>query len=219
MKKQLDKKTFLSALKDGQSIMVGGFMAVGTPEVFIDWIVESNVQNLTIICNDAGFEDKGVGKLIANHQVKKLIASHIGLNPEAGKRMGEGTLTVELVPQGTLVEQIRAHGAGLGGILTPTGIGTIVEENKQKIIIDQKAYLLEVALGADLALIQAKTSDIYGNLVYDKTARNFNPMMASAAETVFAYVDAVIDHLDPETIVTPHVFIDGVVAKEDTNES
>ncbi len=214
MDKFIDKSTFLAALHDGQSIMVGGFMAVGTPEMFIDWIVESNVKDLTIICNDAGFEHRGVGKLIANNQVKKLIASHIGLNPDAGKKMSQGALTIELVPQGTLAEQIRAHGAGLGGILTPTGIKTIVEENKQKIIVNDQAYLLEVALGADLALIEARTSDAYGNLVYDKTARNFNPIMATAAKHVFAYVHHVVKQLDPEIVVTPHIFIDGIVQKE-----
>ena len=211
MRKTIDKQAFMALLHDKQTIMVGGFMACGTPATLIDWVVESDVQDLTVICNDAGFQDRGVGKLIANNQVKKLIASHIGLNAEAGARMSEGTLSVELVPQGTLAERIRAHGAGLGGILTPTGVGTIVEEGKRVMDTDGKRYLLELPLGADLALIEAQTTDAFGNLVYAKTARNFNPVMATAAKTVVAYVHDVTDTLDPEIIVTPHVHVDHIV--------
>ncbi len=211
MNKRIDKQAFIDKLKDGQTVMVGGFMAVGTPEILIDWMVEANVQDLTLICNDAGFGDKGIGKLIKNNQVKKLIASHIGLNPYAGQRMSEGTLSVELVPQGTLAERIRAFGAGLGGLLTPTGMHTLVEEGKQVINVEDKPYLLETALGADLALIEAKTSDHYGNLIYDKTARNFNPVMATAAHEVIALTHNLVKTLDPECIVTPHVFVDALV--------
>lgn len=217
MKKWIDKKVFIDQLKNGQSIMVGGFMTCGTPEKLIDWVVESGVSDLTIICNDAGYPNQGVGKLIRNRQVKKLIASHIGLNPYAGELMSLGELDVSLVPQGTLAEQIRAYGAGLGGILTPTGIKTIVEENKQIIEIKGNKYILETALGADIALIQAETSDAIGNLVYAKTARNFNPVMASAAETVIALTNNKTLEIDPECIVTPHVFIDYLV-KEESDE-
>ncbi len=211
MRKAINKQTFISQLRDGLSIHVGGFMVCGTPRPLIDWMVESNVKDLTIICNDAGYEDQGVGKLIKNGQVKKLIASHIGLNPEAGRQMSAGTLDVELVPQGTLVERIRAYGAGLGGILTPTGIHTIVEEGKTVINVKGTDYILEEALGADLALIEAKACDELGNLVYDKTARNFNPAMATAAKTVYAYVHEQVSTIDPECVITPHIFVDHVI--------
>ena len=214
MSKIIDKAAFMALLKDNQRIMVGGFMTVGTPEQLIDWVVESNVKDLTIICNDAGYPEQGVGKLIKNNQVKTLIASHIGLNPVAGAKMSDGTLEVILVPQGTLAEQIRAFGAGLGGILTPTGVNTVVEENKQVITIDDKKYLLEVPIGADLSLVLAHQSDVLGNLTYDKTARNFNPVMATAALKVVAQVTYMKDFIDPEIIVTPHVLVDGIITKE-----
>jgi len=214
MNKWIDKKTFQSLIQDGQTIMVGGFLTCGTPEVLIDWVVESNKKHLTIICNDAGYPDKGVGKLIANHQVKKLIATHIGTNPEAGKLMSSGDLEVDLIPQGTLIEQIRAHGAGLGGILTPTGIKTTIEENKQIIKIKNRDYLLEVAIGADVALVQAHKADHLGNLVYAKTARNFNPVIATAADQVIVYVDHKVDAIDPETVITPHTFVDFLAGGE-----
>ncbi|MFH5882157.1 MAG: CoA transferase subunit A [Candidatus Izemoplasmataceae bacterium] len=211
MNKWIEKQTFLDQLKDGLSIMVGGFMACGSPELLIDWIYESHVKELTIICNDAGYPDKGVGKLIANGQVRKLIASHIGLNPEAGRLMSEGKMEVTLVPQGTLAEQIRAYGAGLGGILTPTGIHTVVEEGKSVINVQGKDYLLEEALGADLALVEANASDELGNLIYDKTARNFNPIIATAAKKVMVLVHHKVSHIDPEHIITPHIFVDGLI--------
>ena len=215
MNKWIDKNAFLSLLKDGQSMMVGGFMTCGTPEQLIDWVVESKVNDLTIICNDAGYPDAGVGKLIKNRQVKRLIASHIGLNPYAGEQMSDGELDVILVPQGTLAEQIRAHGAGLGGILTPTGLGTIVEEGKEIIRVNDKDFILETALGADLALIQIESCDVLGNAVYAKTARNFNPVMATACKTVVALTNHRVESIDPEIIVTPHVLIDFIVKEED----
>ncbi len=213
MSKTIDKLQFIQKLRDNLTIMVGGFMTVGTPELLIDWVVESNVKNLTIICNDAGYPEHGVGKLIQNNQVKTLIASHIGLNPVAGVKMSQGDLEVILVPQGTLAEQIRAFGAGLGGILTPTGVNTVVEKEKQIITVNNTPYLLETSLGADLALILAHQSDRLGNLTYDKTARNFNPVMATAATTVVAVVTTMVDFIDPEIIVTPHIFIDDIVIK------
>lgn len=211
MSKWIDQEAFMGLLEDGMSIHVGGFMVCGTPRLLIDWVAEAGVKNLTLICNDAGYPNEGVGKLIASGQVRKLIASHIGLNPDAGKRMGEGTLEVELVPQGTLAERIRAHGAGLGGVLTPTGLHTIVEEGKRVLEVQGVKYVLEEALGADLALIEAKSTDPLGNLVYDKTARNFNPVMATAAKRVVALVHDRVESIDPEVIVSPHVFIDHLV--------
>ena len=214
MEKWIDKKKFQALLKDNQSIMVGGFLTCGTPELLIDWIVESKIKELTIICNDAGYPDKGVGKLIANNQVKKLIASHIGTNPFAGQQMGTGELEIVLIPQGTLIEQIRAHGAGLGGILTPVGVKTSIEKGKKVINVKGKDYLLEEAMGADLALVQAHQADKLGNLTYSKTARNFNPMIATAADQVIVLVDKRIDKIDPEVVITPHIFIDYIVGGE-----
>ncbi len=208
----------LTALKDhvfdGMRIMVGGFMAVGTPEQIIDELVKIKVKDLTIICNDAGFADLGVGKLIAAGQVKKLIASHIGLNPEAGRLMSEGLMECVLVPQGTLAEQIRAGGAGLGGFLTPTGIGTVVEEGKQVININDKDYLLELPLRADLALLYGTTVDKYGNTNYTKTTRNFNPIMATATDKVIVLAREMVDKIDPDNVMTPHIFVDYVIKEE-----
>lgn len=214
MKKLIEKHQLKEYFFDGMSIMVGGFMAVGTPEGVIDEIVKLNIKDITIICNDAGFVDKGVGKLIANGQVKKLIASHIGLNPMAGKLMSDKKMDVVLVPQGTLIEQIRAGGAGLGGILTPTGLGTIVEEGKQVIEVAGISYLLETAMKADFALLYGSTVDTFGNVLYTKTTRNFNPMMATAANIVIVEAREIVTHIDPDVVITPHIFIDYVV-KED----
>lgn len=217
----MDKYMKISDLKehlfDGMSIMVGGFMCTGTPEAIIDEIVEQNIKNITIICNDAGFENQGVGKLIKNNQVSKLIASHIGLNPYAGKCMSENTMEVSLVPQGTLAEQIRAKGAGLGGILTPTGVGTIVEEGKEVIKVNGTDYLLEEPLGADLAIVYASETDTNGNCMYTKTTRNFNPIMATAADKVIALSRKKVDYINPDYIHTPYIFIDYII-EEGTHE-
>ena len=202
-------------LFNGMSIMVGGFMAVGTPELLIDEIVRLNIKDITIICNDAGFVDLGVGKLISNGQVKKLIASHIGLNPEAGRLMSEGLMKCELVPQGTLAEQIRAGGAGLGGFLTPTGLGTIVEEGKEIIKVNNKDYILELPLRADLALLYGTTVDKYGNTNYTKTTRNFNPVMATATDKVIVLARTMVERIDPDNVVTPHVFVDYIIKEEE----
>ncbi|MEC9484591.1 MAG: 3-oxoacid CoA-transferase subunit A [Candidatus Izemoplasma sp.] len=214
MNKHLALDNVSTHLFDGMTLMVGGFMCVGTPEALIDEVVKSGVKNLTIICNDAGFESQGVGKLIKHNQVSHLIASHIGLNPYAGKLMSQEKMQVTLVPQGTLAEQIRAKGHGLGGFLTPTGVGTIVEEGKDIIKIDHKAYLLETPLSADLALILADKTDQYGNVVYAKTTRNFNPLMAMAADKTIAYSRKVVDHIDPDNVMTPHIFVDYVCQEE-----
>lgn len=211
MNKWIDKQTFQKMIKEGQSIMVGGFLTCGTPELLIDYIVETNIKNLTIICNDAGYPDKGVGKLIANNQVKKLIVTHIGTNPIAGKLMSEGKLDVELIPQGTFIEQIRAKGGGLGGVLTPTGIHTPVEIGKKKIEINGKEYIVAEAFGANLAIINAYYSDFLGNLTYSGTARNFNPIMATAADYVVALVHEQVETINPEHVITPHVFVDSII--------
>ncbi|MGD9605023.1 MAG: 3-oxoacid CoA-transferase subunit A [Bacilli bacterium] len=205
------KENFKSHLKSGMTIMVGGFLANGSPDYLIDLILETSFTDFTIICNDGGFEDRGVGKLIVANRVKKLIASHIGTNPTVGKLMQEGKLEVVLVPQGTLVEQIRAAGAGLGGVLTPTGLKTIVQEGKRVIQVQGIDYLLEEPLFADLALIGGAICDRYGNLAYRKTMRNFNPIMATAASLVIAVCQQKLEEIDPEAVITPFPLVDYIV--------
>ncbi|MFA7075184.1 MAG: 3-oxoacid CoA-transferase subunit A [Candidatus Izemoplasmatales bacterium] len=215
MRGYIDKNKFISLLKDGMVISVGGFLTNGSPEKLIDLVVKSKIKDLIIICNDGGYEDKGVGKLIVNNQVKKLIASHIGTNPYVGQLMQEGKLEVELVPQGTLVERIRAFGSGLGGVLTPTGLETIVEDGKRVIEVKKKKYILEEALGADLALVGGAIADSYGNLKYSQTMRNFNPIIATAAELVVVEPFKMVEEIDPENVITPFPFVDYILAGEE----
>lgn len=216
MKKVVDKNELRHLLKDGISIMFGGFMACGTPEGLVDLLLEMNVKDLTLICNDAGFPDRGIGKLIVNKQVKKLITSHIGLNPEAGKQMNEGTLEVLLVPQGTLAEQIRAEGSGIGGFLTPTGVGTSVETGKQKMTINGKDYLLEMPLRTDFAFLRGSITDVDGNIYYKGTTRNFNPLMALAADTVIVETEELVERgqIRPEEVMTLGVLVRYIVKEE-----
>lgn len=206
----------MKCLKDGMTIMVGGFMGVGTPEMLIDEMVRRNIKDLTVIANDTGLPDKGVGKLIVNKQVKKVIASHIGLNPETGKQMNSGELIVELIPQGTLAEQIRCGGHGLGGFLTATGVGTIVEEGKQKVNINGKEYLLELPLRADVALVGGSVADRQGNVFHNASTRNFNPLVAAAADLVIVGAEKVVEigEIDPNCVMTPGIFVDYIVGGE-----
>lgn len=206
----------INFIKPESTLMVGGFLGVGTPEGIIDKIIEHGINNLTIIANDTAFEDRGIGKLIKNKLCKKVIVSHIGTNPETQRQMIAGELEVELVPQGTLAERVRAGGAGLGGILTPTGVGTVVENGKQVIEIDGKKYLLELPLRADVALIKAKKCDYYGNLVYNLTATNFNPLIALAADLVIVEAEEIVPVgvLAPDEIKTPGVLVDYVVLSQ-----
>jgi acetate CoA/acetoacetate CoA-transferase alpha subunit len=208
----LDKAVAL--IPDGATLMIGGFMAVGTPERLMDELVRQGKKNLTVIANDNALPGKGIGKLVSAGLVRKTIASHIGLNPETQKKMHDGSMQVELVPQGTLIERIRAGGFGLGGILTATGVGTMVEEGKRKIEVDGKDYLLETPLRADFALIQSFLCDYSGNLTYALTARNFNPLMAMAAETVIVDAEHVVPVglITPDQVVTPAPLIDYVIA-------
>jgi acetate CoA/acetoacetate CoA-transferase alpha subunit len=203
-------------IPDGASVMVGGFMGVGTPEAVMDELVRQARRGLTVIGNDTARPGRGIGKLITNGVASKAIVSHIGLNPETQKKMIAGELEVELVPQGTLIERIRAGGFGLGAVLTPTGVGTMVEEGKRKIEVDGVPYLLETALKADFALVEAFLADYYGNLVYALTARNFNPVIAMAARTVI--VDAAhivpVGMITPDHVVTPAVLVDYVIAHQ-----
>ncbi|WP_379134618.1 acetate CoA-transferase subunit alpha [Paenibacillus sp. sgz500958] len=199
--------------RDGMTIMAGGFMGTGAPEALVQILIEQDIHDITLISSDTALVDTGVGPLVINRRLKKVIASHIGTNPETGKQMMAGELDVELVPQGTLAERVRAGGAGLGGILTPTGIGTMVAENKQTLTIDGKEYLVELPLRADIALLKAHKADKAGNLVYRNSARNFNPLMALAADLVIVEVDEIVEtgELDPNMVVTPGVLVDKII--------
>ena len=187
--KTISLESAAAMIPAGASLMIGGFMGVGTPERVVDELVRQNKRGLTVIANDSATRGKGIGKLVDAKLLRKAIVSHIGLNPETQRQMVAGELEVELVPQGTLIERIRAGGTGLGGILTQTGIGTPVENGKQRIEVNGKSYLLEVALRADYALVHAFVADYLGNLGYALTARNFNPIIAVAADTVIACAD------------------------------
>ena len=200
-------------IPDGASLMIGGFMAVGSPTRIIQEIVRQNKRNLTVIANDTAVPGVGIGSLVSAKLVNKLIVSHIGLNPETQRQMMDGNLEVELVPQGTLVERIRAGGCGLGGVLTRTGIGTQVEQGKSRIDVAGTSYLLETALQADFALIHAFLADHTGNLTYALTARNFNPIMAMSGHTVIASADNVVPVgvISPDHVVTPAPLVDFLV--------
>lgn len=203
----------VSHVKDGMTVFIGGFLGVGTPEKIIDALIEKGVKDLTVIGNDTGYPDRGIGRLVVNNQVKKVIASHIGTNPETGRRMHTGEMEVELVPQGTLAERIRCGGNGLGGFLTPTGVGTIVQEGKEVITVDGKDYLLEKPLKADVALLNGSIVDEIGNIIYAKTTKNFNPMMATAADTVIVFAENLVKagEIDPDHVMTSRIFVDYIV--------
>jgi acetate CoA/acetoacetate CoA-transferase alpha subunit len=211
--KTISLENAVAMIPNGASLMIGGFMAVGTPERVMDEIVRQGKRDLTVIANDTASPGKGIGKLVRAKLLRKLIASHIGLNPETQQQMNAGELEVELIPQGTLAERIRCGGYGLGGVLTPTGVGTTVEEGKQRIEVNGKPYLLEAALRADFALIHAFLADYLGNLGYALTARNFNPVMAMAADTVVACADNIvpIGVIAPDHIMTPAPIVDHLI--------
>lgn len=213
MSKVISLETLKNLFKDDMTIMIGGFLGCGTGEILIDSLVESGAKNLTIIGNDTSFVDKGIGRLIVNNQVKKVIASHIGTNAETGRLMNEGKLEVELSPQGTLIERVRAGGFGLGGILTPTGVGTLVEDNKEKITVNGKEYLLELPLRADIALVKGSVVDTFGNIVYKGTTKNFNPMIAMASDLVIVEAEELVESksLEKEMIMTPGVVVDYII--------
>ena len=209
-------KDAVAMISPGASLMIGGFMGVGTPEPIIDELVRQEKRDLIVIANDTAFPGLGIGKLITARLIRKVIASHIGLNRETQKQMIAGDIDVELVPQGTLIERIRAGGCGLGGVLTPTGVGTVVEEGKRKIAVDGRDYLLETALRADFALVHAFIADYLGNLSYALTARNFNPLMAMAADIVLVQAQNVVPVgvVSPDHVVTPAPVVDYLVTGE-----
>ena len=205
----------VAAIPDGASLMIGGFMAVGTPERLVDELVRQGKHDLTVIGNDTARPGAGIGKLVTAKLVRKAIVSHIGTNPETQQKMLAGEMEVELIPQGTLIERIRAAGYGIGGILTSTGIGTVVEEGKRKIEVDGREYLLELPLKADFALIQAFLADYLGNLTYALTARNFNPVIAMAAATVIVDAEHVVPvgMISPDHVMTPAPLVDYLIAR------
>ncbi|GAB78208.1 butyryl-CoA:acetoacetate CoA-transferase alpha subunit [Austwickia chelonae] len=213
MDKVIGLDRFVELVEDGMTVMVGGFLACGGPNMLMDALVAKGTKDLTLIANDMARPTVGLGQLVANRQVRKVIASHIGMNPEVAAQMNAGTLDVELVPQGTLAERIRAAGSGLGGVLTRTGLGTLVADGKPVVTVDDIDYLLETPLKADLALISGHTVDRSGNIWYKGTARNFNDVMALAATTVVVEADHVVEigAIEPENVVTPNVLVDYVV--------
>jgi acetate CoA/acetoacetate CoA-transferase alpha subunit len=215
MKTAIRAEAAAAMIPDGATVLIGGFMGVGTPNRLIDALVRRDARDLTIIANDTAMPGKGIGKLISCGAVRRVVASHIGLNPETQARMISGELDVELVPQGTLVERIRAGGVGLGGVLTATGLGTIVEDGKRVIEVDGKRYLLETPIHADFALIAARQADYLGNLQYSLTAHNFNPIMALAATTVIAEPDLIVPVgvIPPDYVKTPGVLVDHLLER------
>jgi acetate CoA/acetoacetate CoA-transferase alpha subunit len=219
MTKTIKLAEAVGRIPDGSTIMIGGFMAVGTPKRLIDELVRQGKKGLTIIANDTARPGAGIGKLITARLVRRLVTSHIGTNPETQAQMNAREVDVELVPQGTLAERIRAAGHGLGGVLTPTGVGTLVAEGKRVIEIDGKAFLLELPLAADFALINARRADHIGNLSYAMTARNFNPLMAMAARTVMAEAQEIVPVgvIAPDDVMTPAVLVDHLIAKGAAN--
>ncbi|MDR0498982.1 MAG: CoA transferase subunit A [Holophagales bacterium] len=222
------KKPIISAqeaaakVKEGDTLLVAGFLGCGSPHTVIHALKAAALKQMTLVCNDTSIYDLktgnivGVAHLVGGKLFKKIITTHIGLNQETQRQMNEGEIQVVLVPQGTLVEQIRAGGAGLGGILTPTGVGTEVEQGKQVIDVNGRSYLLELPLRGNVALIKAKVADRAGNLIYSATARNFNPIMATAADLVIAEAEEIVEigELDPDAVHTPSVFVDFLVKAE-----
>ncbi|WHZ55922.1 CoA transferase subunit A [Metabacillus sp. CT-WN-B3] len=216
--RQIDE--VIGKINDGCTLMAGGFGGVGTPPSLIDAILEKEVRDLEIICNDTGFPHIGIGKLISAGRVRKVIASHIGSNPIAGSLMSEGKLEVEFTPQGTLGERIRAGGMGLGGILSDVGMGSeIAEKGKDLVQVEGRTYFIETALTADVAIICGKAADEFGNIIYKKSARNMNPLMAMAGDYTIAEVDEIVSlgELDAEAIITPGVFVQAIVQSEGVN--
>ena len=216
MNKEISKDQALKHIKSGMTLMSNGFMGVKSPESLIDGLIEAQVTDLTLISTDTAIPGKATGKLIAARRVRKLFASHIGLNPETGAQMNAGELEVQLVPQGTLAERIRCGGAGIGGFLTPTGIGTEVESGKQKITVDGKDYLLELPLHADVAILKGTICDRAGNVFYRGTTKNFSLVMAMAADYVIVEADKIVEigELSPEAVMTPGIFVDAVVLSD-----
>ena len=216
MSKTIKAADAVARIPDGAVLMIGGFMGVGTPHRLIDELVRQKKTRLTVIANDTARPGVGIGKLISAGLVARVIASHIGTNPETQAQMIAGQIDVELVPQGTLAERVRAGGYGLGAVVTPTGVGTVVAEGKQTIELSGKLYLLELPLRADFALVNARQADHIGNLAYALTARNFNPLIAMAADVVLAEPQEIVPVgvIPPDAVMTPSVVVTHIIAKE-----
>ncbi len=215
MRKTITIEEAVGKIPDGATVMIGGFMAVGSPVRLIDELVRQGRKGLTVIANDTARPGVGIGKLIEAHLVKRAVVSHIGTNPETQRQLLAGEIEVELVPQGTLAERIRAGGHGLGGVLTPTGLGTSVAEGKPTVVVDGRTFLVELPLRADFALINARRADHLGNLTFALTAKNFNPVMAMAADTVIAEPMEIVPTgaIAPDDVMTPSVLVDHLVTR------
>ncbi|WP_434050871.1 MAG: 3-oxoacid CoA-transferase subunit A [Roseibium sp.] len=216
MKQAIKAAQAAELIPDGSTLLIGGFMGVGSPHRLIDAIVARGTRNLTVIANDTAMPGRGIGKLVSAGALSRVVASHIGLNPETQQKMILGEIEVDLVPQGTLVERIRAAGVGLGGILTPTGLGTLVEEGKQIVTVRGRPFLLEEPIHADFALIAAHQADYVGNLEYSLTAHNFNPIMALAGETVIAEPQTIVPVgvISPDSVKTPGILVDHLLERQ-----
>ena len=219
MHKGIALSAAVEKIPDGSSLMIGGFMGVGSPHRVIAELVRQGRKNLTVIANDTARPGFGIGQLIDAKLVRKLITSHIGTNPETQRQMIAGELDVDLVPQGTLAERIRAAGFGLGGVLTPTGVGTVVADRAQAIVVDGRTFLLALPIAADFALIGAHRADHIGNLCYTLTARNFNPVMAMAGAIVIAEAAEIVPVgvIPPDDVITPAAIVDHLVQREIVN--
>lgn len=215
MAKLVNEEEIKSLFADEQSLMVGGFIESGVPAELVKILLASGAKDLTLIANDTGFDDQTFGQLVVEKRLKKAIVSHVGTNRETGKQMNAGELEVELTPQGTLIEQIRAGGAGLGGILTQTGVGTPVAEGERIIEVEGKDYILAKPLKADIALVKAWKADKKGNLIYRYAARNFNPIVATAADIVIVETDEILEvgEIDSNQVMTPGLFVDYILEK------
>jgi acetate CoA/acetoacetate CoA-transferase alpha subunit len=215
MAKIISLEEAVSHVDSGMTVMIGGFLGNGSPKKIIDLLVQKPIKDLTLICNDSATPEIGLGKLIANKQVKKVITSYIGMNPASIEMMNLGEMEVEFVPQGTLAERVRCGGSGLGGVLTKTGVGTLVAKDKQHITVEGVEYLLELPLRADIALIGATLGDKSGNLQYKGTTQNFNPLMAMAADLVIAEVENIVEigEIPMENVHTSAIFVDYIVSE------
>ena len=212
MKKVVSLEEAGKLIKSGMTVMIGGFLKTGGPQFIIDEMIKNDVKDLTLIANDTSTPECDKGKLVVEKRIKKVICSHIGTNPETGRQMHSGEMEVVLTPQGTLAEIIRAGGAGLGGVLTPTGLGTIVQEGKEVLEVNGSKYILEKAIRAEVAILYATKADKYGNLSYTGSTRNFNPVMATAADTVIVEADEIVDGaLDPKEIIVPGIYVDYII--------
>ena len=218
--KSIQPSSAVDLIQDGVILMIGGFMGAGSPTRVINALVRLGRRNLTVISNDTARPGVGVGKLIDARLVSRIVTSHIGTNPETQRQMIAGEVQVDLVPQGTLVERIRAGGFGLGGVLTQTGLGTLAAAGKRVLEVEGRSFLLELPLKADFALINAKRADYLGNLEYALTSRNFNPIMAMAAGTVIAEAEDVVPVgvIPPDAVMTPHVLVKYLVCRESAND-